>query len=48
LDQALAIFTGSKEAVPMDRIKLLNVRAMLHAYRRKWIEAELDLRDLLR
>jgi hypothetical protein len=40
LDQALAIFTSFKEAVPMDRIKLVTIRAILHARRGKWSESE--------
>jgi tetratricopeptide (TPR) repeat protein len=45
LDRALTIFTSSREAVAMDRIKLFNVRAVLHARQGKWSEAEQDLRD---
>jgi tetratricopeptide (TPR) repeat protein len=44
LDRALAIFTASKDTVAMDRIKLLKLRAALHARQGQWREAEQDLR----
>jgi tetratricopeptide (TPR) repeat protein len=47
LDRALTIFSSSKDALAMDRIKLLNVRAALHARQGKWSEAEQDLRDAI-
>lgn len=45
LDRAAAIFAQAKDSVPMDRIKLLSVRAGLHARQGEWQKAELDLRD---
>jgi tetratricopeptide (TPR) repeat protein len=45
LDRAVNIFASANDAVPMDRIKLLNVRAVLHARQGQWIEAEQDLHD---
>lgn len=45
LDRALGIFTSAKDAVPMDRFKLLEVRAVMHAWRHEWSTAEQDLRD---
>jgi tetratricopeptide (TPR) repeat protein len=45
LDRALAIFTTADDAVVMDRIKLLAIRAALHARIREWHEAERDLHD---
>jgi len=47
MDRALAIFSQAKDAVPMDRIKLLHVRGVLHARKGEWQEAELDLRDAI-
>jgi tetratricopeptide (TPR) repeat protein len=44
LDRALVIFTAAKDTVAMDRIKLLNLRAVLHARQSQWREAEQDLR----
>jgi len=43
LDRALAIVASAKDAVPMDRIKLLTSRAGLHAWQGEWREAEADL-----
>jgi tetratricopeptide (TPR) repeat protein len=43
LDRALAIFSRAKDAVPMDRIKLLTVQGVLHARKGEWREAEQDL-----
>jgi tetratricopeptide (TPR) repeat protein len=43
LDRALSIVTSAKDAVPMDRIKLLTSRAELHVRLREWREAEADL-----
>jgi len=43
LDRALAIFNQSPDAVPMDRLKALNVRAALHARQDEWREARQDL-----
>jgi hypothetical protein len=39
LDQALSIFTMSPESVPLDRIKLLHVRAAVYARRGNWQRA---------
>jgi hypothetical protein len=44
LDRAWAIFTTANDTVTMDRIKLLNNRATLHARQGQWREAEEDLR----
>jgi len=45
LDRAFAIFVHAKDAVPMDQIRLLNVRAVLHIRQKEWPEAERDLSD---
>jgi tetratricopeptide (TPR) repeat protein len=45
LDRAFVIFAHAKDAVPMDHIKLLNVRAVLHVRQKEWLEAERDLSD---
>ncbi|MFL6352680.1 MAG: tetratricopeptide repeat protein [Bryobacteraceae bacterium] len=45
LDRALAIFTADKDTVAMDRIKLLNLRAGLHARQGQWRKAGQDLRE---
>ena len=45
LDRAMVNFTHAPDAVPMDRIKLLNVRATLRAQQGEWREAEQDLGD---
>src|SRR5262249_19538122 len=47
LDRALIIFDHVEDAVPMDRIKLLNARGVLHAWKGEWRGAEEDLRDAL-
>lgn len=47
LDRALAIFTRAPDAVPMDRVKLLNVRGVLRAREAEWLEAERDLANAL-
>ena len=47
LDRALNILSRAKDAVPMDRIKVLNVRGALHARQGKWRESEQDLSDAL-
>jgi tetratricopeptide (TPR) repeat protein len=44
LDRAWAIFTAAKDTVAMDRVKLLNNRATLHARQGQWGEAGEDLR----
>jgi hypothetical protein len=47
LDRALAIFSRAKDAVPMDRIKLLDLRGALHARLGQWQQSEQDLGDSL-
>jgi uncharacterized protein HemY len=44
LDRAWALFTSAEDTVTMDRIKLLNNRATLHARQGQWREAGEDLR----
>ncbi|MGI8959029.1 MAG: tetratricopeptide repeat protein [Bryobacteraceae bacterium] len=44
LDRAWALFTSAEDTVAMDRIKLLNNRATLHARQGQWREAGEDLR----
>jgi tetratricopeptide (TPR) repeat protein len=43
LDRGLGIFVRAKDSVPMDRIKLLNLRAVLHVRQGEWLDAERDL-----
>jgi tetratricopeptide (TPR) repeat protein len=45
LDRGLEIFESAKDAVPMDRIKLLHVRAILQAREGHWQDAAKDLRQ---
>lgn len=45
LDRAFTIFTNDEGAVPMDRIKLLNVRGVLHTRLGEWRQAEQDLSE---
>ena len=45
LDRAFAIFVHAKDAAPLDHIKLLSVRAVLHSRQKEWLEAERDLSD---
>jgi tetratricopeptide (TPR) repeat protein len=47
LDRALAIYKRAKDTVPMDRIKFLNLRGVLHARLGEWQQSEEDLRDAL-
>jgi tetratricopeptide (TPR) repeat protein len=47
LDRAFGIFSRAQD-VPMDGIKLLNDRSVLHARQGDWRQAEQDLRDALR
>ena len=47
LDRALTIFNHATDAVPMDRIKLLALRGVLHARQSEWQEAEQDFSDAL-
>jgi hypothetical protein len=45
LDRALAIVTSARNAVPLDQIAVLNVRATLHAQQEDWRAAAEDLRS---
>ena len=47
LDQALAIYDQAKDAVPLDRIKFLDLRGVLHARLGEWQQSEQDLGDAL-
>jgi tetratricopeptide (TPR) repeat protein len=47
LDRALAILGSAKDAVSMDRIKLLHLRAVLKAWEGDWQGAEQGFRDAL-
>ena len=47
LDRALAIYNRAKDAVPMDRIKFLDLRGALYARLGEWQQSEQDLRDAL-
>jgi len=47
LDRALAIFSRAKDAVPMDRMKVLQCRGALHARQGDWQKAERDFHDAL-
>lgn len=47
LDRALAIFDSGKDAVSLDRIKLLNIRGVLQARQGDWQGAEQNLREAL-
>jgi tetratricopeptide (TPR) repeat protein len=47
LDRALTIFSSAKDAVPIDRIKLLHVRGVLLTRQGAWLEAERDFSDAL-
>jgi tetratricopeptide (TPR) repeat protein len=47
LDRAFAILTLAQDAAPLDRIKLLNLRGVLHARQGDWRQAEQDLHDAL-
>jgi tetratricopeptide (TPR) repeat protein len=44
LDRALAIVAAAEDALPLDRIKLLNLRAAAHAKQGEWPEAQAKLR----
>ena len=44
LDRALAIIAVAENAFPLDRIKLLNLRAAAHAKQGEWLEAQEKLR----
>jgi tetratricopeptide (TPR) repeat protein len=47
LDRALTIFNHATDAVPMDSIKLLALRGVLHARQGEWQEAEHDFSNAL-
>jgi tetratricopeptide (TPR) repeat protein len=47
VDAALATLRRAKDAVPLDRIQMLDVRATALAYQGRWREAEADLRDAI-
>jgi tetratricopeptide (TPR) repeat protein len=47
LDRALAIYNRAKDTVPYDRIKFLDLRAVLHARLGEWQQSEQDLHDAL-
>lgn len=47
LDQALAIYDRADDAVPVDLMKFLALRAVLHARLGEWQQSEADLRDAL-
>jgi len=47
LDRAETIFSNASDAVPMDRIKLLQLRASLHTRQGNWQGAEQDLSEAL-
>jgi tetratricopeptide (TPR) repeat protein len=47
LDRALLTYNRAKDAEPVDRIKLLDLRGVLHARTGEWQQAEEDLRDAL-
>jgi tetratricopeptide (TPR) repeat protein len=47
LDRALAIANSATDAVPVDRMKVLQLRGVLQARRREWVCAEQDLREAL-
>ena len=44
LNRAWALFTSAEDTVAMDKVKLLNNRATLHARQGEWREAGEDLR----
>src|SRR5262249_49646260 len=47
LDRAFAIFSRAKDIVPMEHIKLLIARGVLHTWQGDWREAEQELHDAL-
>jgi tetratricopeptide (TPR) repeat protein len=47
LDRSLAIFNRAKDVLPVDRIKFLDLRSVLHGRLGEWQQAEQDLRDAL-
>lgn len=47
LDRARAVLAVAKDSAPIDEINLLTIRALLHAKRREWPEAEENLRHAI-
>jgi tetratricopeptide (TPR) repeat protein len=47
LDRARAVLVGAKDSTPIDQINLLTVRALLHAKRHEWPDAEENLRHAI-
>ena len=47
LNEALAIFTTASDSVPLDRIKLLHVRAALYTRMGDWQLAMTDMKDAI-
>jgi tetratricopeptide (TPR) repeat protein len=47
IDRAVAISISAADAVPVDRMKALQTRGLLHARQREWAQAERDMRDAL-
>src|SRR6185369_16282060 len=47
LDRAIAIVASVKDVLPLDRIKLLNARAVLYARQGEWRRAEDKLRSAI-
>ena len=45
LDTGLAILSRARDAVPLDRVNLLNTRAILRVHQNHWKEAESDLAE---
>lgn len=47
LDRSIATYRRAKDSLPIDQIKLLDLRGVLHARLGKWDQAEEDLRGAL-
>jgi len=47
LDRSIAIYDRAKDSLPIDQIKLLDLRGILHARLGEWEQSEQDLRDAL-
>jgi len=47
LDRSIAIHDRAKDSLPIDQIKLLDLRGILHARLGEWEQSEKDLRDAL-
>ncbi len=47
LDRAIAIHDRAEDSLPIDRIKFLGLRSVLHARLGEWQQSERDLRDAL-